>query len=244
MDTQTPTQHPTRQPHPQPPPGLMWGLGLIAIGVIFLLAEMEVLSLDNWWALFILIPAFSSFFAAYELFRRSGRFSITVRGSLMSGLIILATALMFLLKADWGEWWSIYVILGGLWILSNGIPEPGRHHPMGKTISTWMISIGGSAFLLGLGFLLKNLGIFDPSSLVRTWWAVPIMLPVLGGLIRIVQIYSEKQRLNLDALANLVAILTFLSVGIVALTASWTVLLPVLLIGAGVLLLASRLAWK
>ncbi|HQF70732.1 MAG TPA: hypothetical protein PLH39_05580, partial [Promineifilum sp.] len=42
----------------------MPGLGLIAVGVIFLLANFTGFQLHNWWALFILIGAFGAFGSA------------------------------------------------------------------------------------------------------------------------------------------------------------------------------------
>jgi hypothetical protein len=37
--------------------GWIWGLGLVALGVIFLLQNFGIFIMNNWWAIFILIPA-------------------------------------------------------------------------------------------------------------------------------------------------------------------------------------------
>lgn len=217
---------------------------MIVAGVLFLLAQFDLISLTNWWALFILLPALSSLVTSFELYRRSRRFSIPVRGSLIGGLLLLTTALMFLLNLSWAVYWPLFLIIPGLWMISNGIPERGGRYPFGRSIATWMIWTGAAVCILGIGFLLKFLGVCEPEAYVKNWWAFPILLPVIGGLIRIGQIFAEKKRLNLEAMANLLVIVSFGVVGAVALAASWNFLLPVLLIAGGVILLASRLAWK
>lgn len=96
--------------------GPHWGAGiaLIVLGVVFLLSNVTGFHLNNWWALFILIPAFGSFNEAWRNYQRHGRFTRSSRNSLLWGIIISLVAFTFLLNLDWGLIWPVFLIIGGL----------------------------------------------------------------------------------------------------------------------------------
>ncbi len=99
-----------------------WGAGLIliAIGVIFLVSNTTGFSLHNWWALFILIPAFSNFGNALNNYQSNGRLTRSGRGSLTGALILTLIASVFLFNLDWGLVWPVFLIIGGLSALLGG----------------------------------------------------------------------------------------------------------------------------
>jgi len=75
---------------------------IILVGVVFLIKNTGWLGTDwnfgNWWALFILIPAFGSFANAWNSYvsgRRS--FGPAAARSVMFGLLFLAITIVFLL---------------------------------------------------------------------------------------------------------------------------------------------------
>jgi len=94
--------------------GWMAGLAIIAVGVIFLVSNFTGYTLNNWWALFILIPGIVSFVNAWNAYRQDGRWSKRARGGLIGGLIITFVAVIFLFNLDWGKVWPFFLILGGL----------------------------------------------------------------------------------------------------------------------------------
>ncbi|MCP5100864.1 MAG: hypothetical protein GY943_35380 [Chloroflexi bacterium] len=96
------------------------GLALIVIGVIFLVANTTNFHLDNWWALFILIPAFSNFNGAMRSYRANGRFTRSGRGSITGGLILTLIASVFLFNWDWGNIWPLFLIIFGIGALIGG----------------------------------------------------------------------------------------------------------------------------
>jgi len=95
------------------------GLILIGLGVIFLLQNAGMLALQNWWALFILLPALGSFGAAYTEARRSGRFTARARGSFVAGLIFTAVAAVFLFNLNFSLLLPAILIVAGIGILFN-----------------------------------------------------------------------------------------------------------------------------
>lgn len=98
------------------------GVILIVLGLIFLAQNFGVATLNNWWALFILIPAVGAFSAAWRRYQAAGE-SLTsdALGSLIGGLILTAVSLTFLfnlkLGANGNLVWPILLILGGVAVL-------------------------------------------------------------------------------------------------------------------------------
>jgi hypothetical protein len=95
------------------------GAVLILIGSIFLLMNLTDFQLNNWWALFILIPAVSSLGNAVRVYRRDERLGDEGRGSLIGGLIMLFITSAFLFSWNWGDIWPFFLIIGGAGLLLN-----------------------------------------------------------------------------------------------------------------------------
>jgi len=85
--------------------------------VVFLLQNLNIAFLANWWALFILIPAFGAFAAAWESYRNNGRLTRGGAGSLVVGMLLTILALAFLLNLNVGLFWPLLLIAGGLVLL-------------------------------------------------------------------------------------------------------------------------------
>jgi hypothetical protein len=221
---------------------LFLGLILVVIGVIFLLEQLGNFSLQNWWALFILIPAFGSFSSAWVAYRASGRFSEGVRAGLGGGLIVFVLAFMFLFDLNWSTWWPLMVITPGLTVILNGFTLPGSSESLRplehRLYRPWTGWVGLSVIYLGAGFLAHNLGWLDPAVYLRNWWAIAIFLPAFGGLITALRLAAAGAGLGWASLSNLAATFIFAAIGTVALTGSnWNLILPIILIGAGLILL-------
>ena len=98
------------------------GLVLVAFGGILLVQRLIGLHLTNWWALFLLIPAFGAFDSAWKRSRERGTvFSGSVTGSFVTGLSLLAVTVIFLLGLDWGTIWPVFIILAGVGALLGAI---------------------------------------------------------------------------------------------------------------------------
>ena len=97
------------------------GVAIIAVGVIFLLGNFTNFHLDNWWALFILIPGLMTFANAWRARQEDGHWSKRARGSIIGGLAITLVALIFLFNLDWGKIWPVFLILGGVAALLGGL---------------------------------------------------------------------------------------------------------------------------
>ncbi len=112
------------QRHAGRPYGWFGGAVLILLGVVFLLHNLGYSFLENWWALFILIPAFWSFTAAWNAYRENN--SLTRRGaySLTVGFLFTVLAFVFLFNLTLGIYWPVLLIMGGLLLLGTGLfPE-------------------------------------------------------------------------------------------------------------------------
>jgi hypothetical protein len=103
--------------------GAAWvgGVVLIVLGLIFLLQNVRGFYLNNWWALFILIPAFGSFADAWNIYRQTGRLGRRVRGALVSGCVLLLITATFLFNWNWGIVLPVLLIIWGVTLLVNSL---------------------------------------------------------------------------------------------------------------------------
>src|SRR5690242_7291799 len=99
-------------------------LFVIALGVLFLLRNLgyafDFFEFHNWWAWLILVAAVAPLTRAVELYRVSGHVDGMVAHHLFVAGAIIVVAVLFLLDLDWGRWWPLFVILGGLSMLARG----------------------------------------------------------------------------------------------------------------------------
>jgi hypothetical protein len=70
--------------------------------------------LMNWWALFILIPAFWAFVAAWDSYQDNRKLTQGGAGSLTVGILLTIVAFIFLLNLNVGLYWPVLLIVGGL----------------------------------------------------------------------------------------------------------------------------------
>ena len=101
--------------------GWIAGVLLIAIGVMFLFRTTLGIYLENWWALFILIPAWGAFAKAWDFYRKDGRLGWFARRSLFAGVLLTFIAVAFLFNIDWVLAFPALLILVGVGILVNSL---------------------------------------------------------------------------------------------------------------------------
>lgn len=98
------------------------GLAIVLIGGVLLARNMGVdlffLNLHNWWALFILVLAIGPLQQAYVALRREG-LGLPVANSLVSAASIIFVALIFLLDLSFFLWWPVFLIMAGLYVMTN-----------------------------------------------------------------------------------------------------------------------------
>ena len=99
---------------------LTLGLILIGMGVVFLLTNVAGLTLQNWWALFIFIPAVKQLRCAWSQYQENGRLGHSGRGALTGGLFWALIGSAFLFDLNWGFVWPFFLILGGLGAILGG----------------------------------------------------------------------------------------------------------------------------
>ena len=91
------------------------GLVLILLGAIFLAQSYFGVTLENWWALFILIPALSTLTTAYALWRDGHADWAT--GPLVAGIGFLILTAIFLFDLPIGRLWPLFLIGAGVALL-------------------------------------------------------------------------------------------------------------------------------
>ena len=115
-----------QEPAQPRPPHFGWrifpAVAIIAIGVLFLLDnlgyKLTFLDHGNAWAVLILLAAFAPLVRAWEVFRARGRFDAEVAHGILCAAAVALVGVLFLFDLDWGTWWPLFVILGGLFTLA------------------------------------------------------------------------------------------------------------------------------
>jgi hypothetical protein len=114
------------------------GLGLILLGLVFLLQNFGYFAIGNWWALFILFPAAGAYLNAFTAYHDAGHFTPVVRASLIGGLLLTLVASIFLFNLNWGMLWPMFIILAGIsalltaWLGTSSGNLPNQINASGK----------------------------------------------------------------------------------------------------------------
>jgi hypothetical protein len=98
----------------------IWGVVLLVLGALLLLQNftgLRFVYLNNWWAVFILVPGISNLVQAWERYRESGNFTPGARSSAFWGIVLIAVALTFLFDLGWGLMMPLLFIAGGAFLL-------------------------------------------------------------------------------------------------------------------------------
>ena len=97
------------------------GLIMILLGVAFILRTTRIFNFpfDNWWALFILIPAIGAFDTAIRLYQHAdNQLTSQAMGSLLVGLVLTFVTASFLFNLNWSLFGPILLILAGIGTLA------------------------------------------------------------------------------------------------------------------------------
>jgi hypothetical protein len=220
------------------------GIVLIVLGIVFLLQQFGI-QWNNWWALFILIPAISSLSTAWITWRRSGTFNAAARSAFGGGLILLTLTVMFLLDLDWTVYWPLMLIVPGFSIMLGGLPD--RSLDENQTLRSYVglgLWIGIAMILLGGVFLYNNLASISLlDQFAFRWYGVIILIPGIGAVINALIIFHRNGNKFVTAARVLLGIGLVICVfaGLVLAGLDWKLLGAIMVIAAGLIVLLS--AW-
>ena len=93
----------------------IWGIVLILGGVLLMLRNfgLDFIDVNNWWAVFILVPGISMLIGAFNA-SRSGR-SMGSQGFWGGFMVLLALSFFFSISFD--LLWPVFLILAGVGLL-------------------------------------------------------------------------------------------------------------------------------
>ena len=100
----------------------LFGVILILVGIVFLLQNMTGFYLNNWWALFILIPAFGSLSRGWqEVQEAGGKVTSHARSNFIGGVVLTTVAAILLFNLDWAIFGPFLLIAAGAAMLLSSI---------------------------------------------------------------------------------------------------------------------------
>ena len=92
-------------------------LVMIVVGIGLLASNFTEFSFNNWWALFMLIPATAMLRNVWVDHQAHGRLTSRSTGSLISGLATLVLMVVFLFNLSWSGLWPLGFIFGCIAVL-------------------------------------------------------------------------------------------------------------------------------
>lgn len=103
--------------------GWIFGIILVLLGVLLWLQNMNAVTISNWWALFILLPAFGALASAWRMYSRQQEVSAGVISSFFFGVVLLGVVVVFVfnLTLYWGIVLPVLLIFGGVSMLLPAI---------------------------------------------------------------------------------------------------------------------------
>lgn len=99
------------------------GLGafLVVVGAILLLRDSFGVAFQNWWAVFLLVPAAVFLVRATTAYRASGSFDREVTRHATPGLVLVIVSIVFLFGLSWNLMGPVLLIfLGAVLLLRRG----------------------------------------------------------------------------------------------------------------------------
>jgi len=221
------------------------GVSLFLLGILLLGLNVMKYRVENWWAVFIVLPALGLFGVGRRLAQGgNGRSPFAARLFYAAAFVVLVVALMFLTSLSWAVWWPLMLIAPGLALLYVA-GKPGQK----PTTAAWVRTIRWTAVsVIGLGgvFLAHTWGLINLHQFGEyQWWGFFVALPAMGALQNGLWLFG---RLGYPSLSVIGLLLTALFGGITAvvelLAIPWTSFFgvtAVCLITGGVLLLFNGL---
>ena len=95
----------------------IFAIVLILVGVAVMVGNLTDYSFENWWALFMLIPAGFMFMNVWRDYQENGRLTRKSSGAIIPGVVILTMVAIFLFNLSWAIFWPASLIAVGLSIL-------------------------------------------------------------------------------------------------------------------------------
>lgn len=89
-------------------------LVMIVVGIGLLTSNFTGFSFNNWWALFMLIPAIAMLRSVWVDYQANGRITGKSTGPLIGGLATLVMMGVFLFNLSWSGLWPLGLIFGGI----------------------------------------------------------------------------------------------------------------------------------
>ena len=192
METHSAMEQVENAPKGEPKGLSNWsGLSLVVLGVgLFVLNSFKG-SLENWWALFILLPAIGLFYGGREISRRAdGRLPFLARFNFAIGTIVLVVAMMFLLNLSWSVWWPLMLMTPGLSMFI--VSGKGSQNPMAVAWIGYVRTVATTIIGLGIVFLANGLGVIELDALGDfRWWSLFVAVPAMGALWQAVRLIGR-----------------------------------------------------
>ena len=118
------TRHERREARRAARSGGGWLVGglLILLGLVLFGQNLGILDFENWWALFILLPAVAAFATGARMVEvDEGHFTRRARTQVIIGLVLTGVTAALLFELDWNLAGPGLLILAGIALVVNAL---------------------------------------------------------------------------------------------------------------------------
>lgn len=192
---------------------------LVVYSLFFLLRSLHVINVTNWWAIFILIPAFSAIGNLWDEINLQKSFSFSHISAISGVLFPLVITLIFFLNFSWVEWYPLLILIAGLiLLLSAFLQDRSALGIFARSLRGWFISGGLAVLLVGILVFFFNPLMVDPRPIPPFWLGSALLLLASGSLIQIMTVQKPAPQNKLSSMLNLIVGFWFFVPGVLSLT--------------------------
>lgn len=176
---------------------------ILIIGGFFLLRAFQIITIKNWWAIFIIIPAISSFGNLIEEISHKRPIALPLISSIAGILFSVMITLFFLFEWDWQKFAFYFILASGLILFQSGFIQ--SDDAIGRLIAMlrpWIFS-GGLAVII-TGIALTQAYHLTSQQFYR-WLGVAILTFASAGVFQAWKINPQQKSKRFTIIINLLA---------------------------------------
>jgi len=207
---------------------------MVTLLVFFGLKTFRLINPVNWWAIFLLIPIYSSFGSLLEEFLQKKPVSFTTISSMSSILFIGLITGILLLNVDWVRNLPLFIIIAGVIVFQSGLVRSNdTFGNFAKIFRGWLFASGLAVIITGLLLFKFDFQVVPVAAQSTRWLGLPLLVLAGGGIFQIFKEKSAHLPSRLGFFANLIASFLFFFLALLALLNRQLTLIPAILMLAG-----------
>ncbi len=207
---------------------------LITFIGFFGLRAFHLINVQNWWAILLIIPAFSSFGNLLDEFSQKKPVSFSFVSALSGILFPTLIALLLLFNLDWLRYLPVFIIIAGIILFQSGfVQSDDAFGNFARKFRPWLFAGGAAVVITGFLSFGLNIPVETQHKPFSPWWGLPLIIFASGGVFQAFRKDGTHSRSHLSLFFNLMTSFLLFIPAILTILNRRLDLLPGLLMLAG-----------